>query len=102
MTPRPVATRQPNAWHLFDMAGNVREWCLDWYSDVAYENDAESHPSGPETGTLRVIRGGSFMDLDDFFRASFRGSMQPQQVLGNQGFRVVTSELVQAEKPRPH
>ena len=102
MTPRPVATRQPNAWHLFDMAGNVREWCLDWYSDVAYENDAESHPAGPETGTLRVIRGGSFMDLDDFFRASFRGSMQPQQVLGNQGFRVVTSELVQAEKPRSH
>lgn len=102
LTPRPVGTRQPNAWKLHDMAGNVREWCLDWYSDVTYRSDAESHPVGPETGTLRVIRGGSFMDVDAFFRASFRGSMEPKQVLGNQGFRVVTSDVVHRNKqPAP-
>jgi formylglycine-generating enzyme required for sulfatase activity len=92
LTPRPVATRQPNAWNLFDMAGNVREWCLDWYSDSAYQNDVEEFPNGPESGTLRVIRGGCFIDVDAFFRASHRGSLQPEQVLGNQGFRVVKSE----------
>jgi len=72
----------------------VREWCLDWYSDVTYQSDAASQPLGPEAGTLRVIRGGSFMDVDAFFRASFRGSMEPRQVLGNQGFRVVKSDVV--------
>ena len=89
VAPRPVGTRQPNPWGIYDMIGNVREWCLDWYSDTAYQVDHETYPAGPETGDLRVIRGSCFMDRDSFSRPSHRGYLNPTTVVGNQGFRVV-------------
>ncbi|MFM8475465.1 MAG: formylglycine-generating enzyme family protein, partial [Planctomycetaceae bacterium] len=87
--PRPVGTRQPNRWGLYDMIGNVREWCADWYSETAYTADITDLPAGPPTGEFRVIRGGCFMDLKAFLRASHRGFLGPKVVVGNQGFRVV-------------
>jgi formylglycine-generating enzyme required for sulfatase activity len=90
--PRPVGTRQPNPWGLFDINGNVREWCLDWYAEDAYATLYIDAPEGPPTGTLRVIRGGCFIDLDSFMRSSRRGYLKTDQIHNNQGFRVV--ELV--------
>ena len=87
--PRPVGTRQPNPWGLFDMGGNAREWCLDWYGEKAYLLSQKEFPQGPSNGTLRVIRGGCFIDMNGFLRSSRRGYLAPDQVLNNQGFRVV-------------
>lgn len=87
--PRPVGTRQPNAWGLYDMSGNVREWCLDWYSADAYKLAFDELPAGPLDGTMRVIRGGCFIDMDAFLRSSHRGKVDPKQAFNNQGFRVV-------------
>ena len=87
--PRPVGTRQSNPWGLFDMGGNAREWCLDWYGEKAYLLSQKEFPQGPVNGTLRVIRGGCFIDMNSFLRSSRRGYLAPDQVLNNQGFRVV-------------
>jgi hypothetical protein len=85
------------------MVGNVREWCLDWYSETAYQVDAGRFPAGPETGEKRVVRGGSYSDRDRFFRSSHRGYWPPETVVGNQGFRVVVDALkVKAPKLSVH
>ena len=54
-----VARQKPNAWGLYDMHGNVWEWCGDWYSDNYYAHAPVNNPQGPPDGTERVIRGGS-------------------------------------------
>jgi formylglycine-generating enzyme required for sulfatase activity len=90
--PRPAATREPNAWGLYDMCGNVREWCLDWYAEDAYRLPYAKFPNGPPKGTMRVVRGGCFMDMDPFMRSSHRGYVVPTQAMNNQGFRVVQAD----------
>lgn len=60
-TPFPVACKKPNELGLYDMSGNVWEWCSDWYD--AYPSTAQENPQGPLSGSKRVIRGGSFMNL---------------------------------------
>lgn len=82
----PVGQKRANSWGLFDMHGNVWEWCSDWHGE--YPNGAVSDPTGPRTGSLRVDRGGSWDYGAAMCRSSFRGNLDPSGSNFNNGFRL--------------
>lgn len=85
LTTHPVGTRLPNAWGLYDMSGNVWEWCRDWYGTLAYGAD----PVGSASGSNRVFRGGGWGNRAVYCASSERGSNDPSFRGGGYGFRLV-------------
>jgi formylglycine-generating enzyme required for sulfatase activity len=83
----------PNAWGLYDMHGNVGEWCLDWYTG-SLPGGSVTDPQGPGSGSNRVIRGGSWYDMAHSCRSAYRNSRYPVGYRDfNQGFRVVLVQV---------
>ena len=86
-----VGTREPNKWGLYDMSGNVYEWCTDWYGKGYYNNSPGRNPKGPSSGVSRVLRGGSWSNSADFIRSATRDGNDPDNRGKDLGFRVVFS-----------
>jgi formylglycine-generating enzyme required for sulfatase activity len=84
---QPVATRKPNAWGLYDMIGNVSQWCNDWFG--SYSGGDQIDPTGPSTGKFRVLRGGSWRENDIPLRAAYRNNNFPNNMNHFYGFRCV-------------
>jgi len=89
--PHPAGKKTANAWGLYDMHGNVWEWCSDQYDSGYYSVSPASNPPGPAFGTYRVLRGGSWSGVAINIRSSDRGGYYPGLINGVYGFRCVLS-----------
>jgi formylglycine-generating enzyme required for sulfatase activity len=89
---REVGIGEPNAWGLYDMHGNVAEWCSDWHNPGYYGVSPLMDPKGPKNGTLRVRRGGPWSDGGRYCRSAIRTQDKPTTRSYMIGFRVVMEQ----------
>lgn len=82
----PVGTKEANELGIYDMSGNVWEWCQDWSGD--YNSEAQSNPAGPETGSFRILRGGGWALIEKHCRVSYRCGSEPGNRGSCYGFRI--------------
>jgi sulfatase modifying factor 1 len=90
LTTCPVKSFPPNAFGIFGTSGNVWEWCDDWFSPSYYETSPTHAPRGPDAGTQRVMRGGSYLCHESYcnrYRVAARSSNTPESAAGNIGIR---------------
>jgi sulfatase modifying factor 1 len=87
---RPTGTYPPNAFGLYDVVGNVWEWVSDWYSPDYYGMGEARDPRGPATGSMRIVRGGSWVNDDvSMLRCAYRHKVPPDTYAYSVGFRIV-------------
>jgi formylglycine-generating enzyme required for sulfatase activity len=89
----PARSFPPNGYGLYNMAGNVWEWCADWFSADFHRTAPRVNPRGPDAGTAKVIRGGSFLCHRSYcnrYRVAARSSNTPDSSASNMGFRCVS------------
>lgn len=86
-----VGSFEPNAFGLYDMHGNVSEWVWDYYG--AYPAEEQTDPTGPETGALRVYRGGGWNDFAKNMRCAYRATLEPEHMSFNIGIRLVRNAV---------
>jgi len=100
MHTHPVGQKLPNAWGLFDMEGNVWQWCLDWFGP--YPGGVETDPAGPTSGSSRVYRGGCWFVVAEHCRSAFRFASLPVLRDYYLGFRIALApEIKRNPEPGP-
>jgi formylglycine-generating enzyme required for sulfatase activity len=82
--------RKPNGLDVYDLTGNVSEWCWDWYGE--YPPETQKDPAGPQTGFLRVVRGGSWVSCEKYCTNEFRNLYNPRDRHSHVGFRVARTK----------